>query len=30
MQWDEQTALEYLGALSILARWIEAAKVEIP
>jgi uncharacterized protein (TIGR02391 family) len=29
-RWDEQTALEYLAALSILARWIDKAKLEVP
>jgi uncharacterized protein (TIGR02391 family) len=28
--WDEQTALECLAALSALARWIDAAQVDIP
>lgn len=28
--WDEQRALEYLGAFSVLARWIDAATVETP
>jgi hypothetical protein len=27
---DEQQALEYLAALSVLARWIEAAEVDNP
>jgi hypothetical protein len=26
----DQTALEYLAALSVLARWIDKANVEIP
>ncbi len=30
VDWDEQTALEYLAALSVLARWIDKARVEIP
>lgn len=28
--WEEQTALEYLAAFSVLARWIDTAKVEVP
>ena len=27
--WDERTALEYLAAFSVLARWIDTAKVEV-
>ena len=30
VDWDEQTALEYLAALSVLARWIDKAQFEIP
>ena len=30
VDWDEQPALEYLAALSVLARWIDKARVEIP
>ncbi len=30
VDWDEQMALEYLAALSVLARWIDKATVEIP
>jgi hypothetical protein len=30
VDWNEQTALEYLAALSVLARWIDKARVEIP
>jgi Protein of unknown function (Hypoth_ymh) len=30
VDWNEQTALEYLAALSVLARWIDMARVEIP
>jgi hypothetical protein len=30
IDWYEQTALEYLAALSVLARWIDKASVEIP
>lgn len=29
VDWDEQTALEYLAALSTLARWIDKARVDI-
>ncbi len=29
VDWDEQMALEYLAALSVLARWIDKARVEL-
>lgn len=30
LDWDQQVALEYLAALSVLARWIDKATVEMP